>query len=177
MNSPNVILVDEKDHQIGIMEKMQAHREGRLHRAFSIFILNNKNEVLLQQRAFSKYHSPGLWTNACCSHPYPDEAAIIGANRRLFEEMGFNCTLTKIGEFTYNTQFANGLIEHEYDHVFAGAYDGTINPNPEEVADYQWISTQKIDELLKTDKSQFTFWFHLAYPIFKTWLNKNQLNF
>lgn len=172
MNKPDVILVDENDQPIGVMEKMQAHREGLLHRAFSIFILNNQKEILLQQRAFSKYHSPKLWTNACCSHPYPDENTQEAAKRRLFEEMGFNCQLIEIGEFTYYTEFDNGLIEHEYDHVFIGIYDGKINPDPAEVADYKWLSVQKIDELLETDKSQFTFWFHLAYPLFKKWLNK-----
>lgn len=173
MQVSNVILVDENDHQVGVMEKIQAHEQGLLHRAFSIFILNNNNQLLLQKRASSKYHSPGLWTNACCSHPNPNENTLIAANRRLYEEMGFNCTLTEIGSFTYNTKFDNGLIEHEFDHVFWGIYNGDIRPNPTEVEQSKWLSFDEIDNSLSTDKEQFTFWFHLAYPLVKNWRRIN----
>src|SRR5277367_2014029 len=115
-----VILVNEKDEATGVMEKLQAHRNGSLHRAFSIFIFNNKNEMLLQQRAGNKYHSAGLWTNACCSHPKPGEQIDVAAQRRLKEEMGFETPLDKIFSFIYNASFDNGLSEHEFDHAFAG---------------------------------------------------------
>jgi len=119
-----VILVNEQDEQVGIMEKMQAHREGKLHRAFSVFIFNNKREMLLQQRALNKYHSGGLWTNACCSHPKPNESTEAAAKRRLKEELGFETTLEKNFDFTYKADFENGLTEYEFDHVFSGVYNG-----------------------------------------------------
>src|SRR5688500_14176064 len=128
-----VILVNEQDVEIGKMEKLEAHQKAVLHRAFSVFIFNKKGEMLLQQRARNKYHSAGLWTNACCSHPSPGEDTLSAASRRLIEEMGFSTALTKIFEFTYQTRFDNGLTEHEYDHVYTGVFEGTIKPNPDEV--------------------------------------------
>ncbi|HSU49504.1 MAG TPA: isopentenyl-diphosphate Delta-isomerase, partial [Segetibacter sp.] len=119
-----VILVNELDEQIGKMEKMEAHSKGLLHRAFSVFIFNDQGEMLLQQRAVSKYHSGGLWTNACCSHPRPEEATEDAALRRLQEELGFTVSLAKIFDFRYNASFTNGLTEHEFDHVFVGTYNG-----------------------------------------------------
>lgn len=166
----NVILVDENDQEIGMMEKMQAHQKGLLHRAFSIFIINNSREMLLQKRASSKYHSPGLWTNACCSHPSPDESTLAAANKRLREEMGFNCPLTEIGSFIYNAQFDNGLTEHEFDHVFFGVYNSGIIPNPEEAEDYKWISSTEIDHLLASHNEEFTVWFKIAFPLTKSWI-------
>jgi isopentenyl-diphosphate Delta-isomerase len=169
---PLVILVDEQDRQVGTMRKMLAHEKGLLHRAFSVFIFNENGEMLLQQRALGKYHSPGLWTNACCSHPSPEETTIQAANRRLKEELGFSCELREIGSFTYKTPFDNGLTEHEFDHVLYGQFNGQVVANSEEVADYKWITLQRLDELIKANKDEFTFWFHLAYPILKDSLHR-----
>lgn len=169
----NVILVDEADQQIGIMEKMEAHQQGVLHRAFSVFILNSRNQMLLQRRALEKYHSPGLWTNACCSHPSPDESTLSAAKRRLDEEMNITCSLQEIGSFTYKATFENGLTENEFDHVLIGRYDGEVAPNPAEVVQYDWLSLGEIDKRLQHSKTDFTFWFHLAYPIVKRWLNRD----
>lgn len=159
-----VILVNEQDEVTGVMEKMEAHRKGLLHRAFSVFILNDVGDMLLHQRALDKYHSGGLWTNACCSHPFPGETVAQAAHRRLFEEMGFDCPLSELFQFTYRTDFDNGLIEHEYDHVLMGTYNGTINPNPQEVNDYRFIPVETITRLLQEQPAQFTSWFKLAFP-------------
>ncbi|RFM33645.1 isopentenyl-diphosphate Delta-isomerase [Chitinophaga silvisoli] len=159
-----VILVNEQDEVTGVMEKMEAHRKGLLHRAFSVFILNDDGDMLLHQRALDKYHSGGLWTNACCSHPFPGETVAQAAHRRLSEEMGFDCPLSELFQFTYRTDFDNGLIEHEYDHVLMGTYNGTINPNPQEVNDYRFIPVETITRLLQEQPAQFTSWFKLAFP-------------
>ena len=159
-----VILVNEQDEAIGTMEKMEAHRKALLHRAFSVFIFNSKGEMLLQQRAFGKYHSGGLWTNACCSHPYPGEETLVAASRRLFEELGFNTPLKKIFHFTYKSPFENGLTEYEYDHVFTGMYEGEIKPDPAEVNAYAYKSLDEIAALLKSSPTEFTTWFHIAFP-------------
>ncbi|MBC7914163.1 MAG: isopentenyl-diphosphate Delta-isomerase [Pyrinomonadaceae bacterium] len=165
-----VILVDEEDQQIGVMEKIEAHEKGLLHRAFSVFIMNKNGQMLLQQRALSKYHSPGLWTNACCSHPSPGEYTLTAANRRLKEEMGFSCPLTKIGMFTYKTEFDNGLTEHEFDHLLLGLYDGEVQPDKTEVEDYKWLNMDEIDDALIKGNAHFSSWFKLAFPMVKGWL-------
>ena len=134
-----VILVDENDRETGLMEKQEAHEKGLLHRAFSIFIFNHKNELLLQQRALHKYHSAGLWTNTCCSHPRAGESIEQAAHRRLQEEMGFDCELYKKTSFIYKAEFENGLTEHEFDHILVGHYDQAIHINPQEVAAYKWV--------------------------------------
>jgi isopentenyl-diphosphate delta-isomerase len=154
------------------MEKMQAHQKGLLHRAFSVFILNDKKQMLLQRRALSKYHSPGLWTNACCSHPAPNEETLDAASRRLNEEMGFSCELKNINSFLYKSRFDNGLTEHEFDHVFIGNYNGLVQPEATEVKEYKWISLPDLDQMLQQNKEEFTTWFHLAYPLVKKWLAK-----
>lgn len=164
-----VILVNEKDEPIGTMEKIEAHRKAVLHRAFSVFIFNSKGEMLLQQRALKKYHSAGLWTNACCSHPVPGEATPDAAHRRLQEELGFNTSLEKIFDFTYQTAFDNGLIEHEFDHVFAGVYEQRITPNPEEVNDVCYKTLDDIQQSLQTHPQKYTSWFHIAFPKVKEW--------
>ena len=164
-----VVLVNEADKQVGTMEKMAAHEQGLLHRAFSVFVFNSKGEMLLQQRAPGKYHSGGLWTNACCSHPLPGEDIKEGALRRLKEEMGFSTGLEKIFDFTYKAAFRNGLTEYEFDHVFAGYYDGNPDPNAEEVSDYAFKSMDEIRETLKTDPSRYTAWFHIAFPLVEKW--------
>ena len=162
-----VILVNENDEQIGTVEKMEAHRQGLLHRAFSIFIFNNKGELLLQQRAPGKYHNGGLWTNTCCSHPLPGEIVLAAANRRLLEEMGFATLLSPAFNFTYNATFANGLMEHEYDHVFTGTYDGKITIDESEVSDYCFKTINDIEASIKTHPQKYTEWFKLALPQIK----------
>ena len=172
MELTQVILVDVNDTQIGVMEKMEAHQMGLLHRAFSVFIFNSKGEMLLQQRAISKYHSGGLWTNACCSHPFPEEATIQAAQRRLKEELGFENPIEKVGDFVYKADFDNGLTEHEFDHIFAGEYEGKINFNKAEVMDICYKDLQEISHSLQTHPQKYTPWFHLAFPKIKNWWNK-----
>lgn len=167
-----VILVNEKDEPIGAMEKMEAHRKAVLHRAFSIFIFNSKKEMLLQQRARQKYHSGGLWTNACCSHPSPGEDTKEAAQRRLQEELGFNTEIREIFDFTYKSTFGNGLTEFEFDHVFAGTYDDNIVPNKEEVDDYCFKSMEEIESTLASHPAKYTAWFHIAFPLVKKWVNE-----
>lgn len=165
-----VILVNQEDESIGTMEKMQAHREGLLHRAFSIFIFNSDGDMLIQQRAASKYHSAGLWTNACCSHPLPGEETAEAAKRRLMEEMGFVTGLKKIFVFTYRTEFDNGLTEHEVDHVFIGTYEGEIKPDPEEVDNYAYLSMDAIRLSMIREPHLYTSWFKIAFPKLETYL-------
>ncbi len=164
-----VILVTEQDEPIGSMEKMEAHRKGALHRAFSTFIVNDRNEMLLQQRAKTKYHSAGLWTNACCSHPRPNEETEAAAIRRLHEELGFTAPLTKIFDFHYNAAFDNGLTEHEYDHVYLGRYTGKIIPNPNEVQDYCYKKMEDIADSIRSHPHKYTTWFCLAFPKVMKW--------
>jgi isopentenyl-diphosphate Delta-isomerase len=172
MEFTEVILVDARDNVTGSLEKMQAHQQGLLHRAFSIFIFNTKGEMLLQQRAMNKYHSGGLWTNACCSHPLPGEETARAAERRLKEELGFETTIHKIFDFVYNADMGNGLTEHEFDHVFAGEYDGDISFNKEEVMDYCYKSMNDIRHNLDSHPRKYTAWFHIAFPMIENWWNK-----
>ncbi|HEY4290062.1 MAG TPA: isopentenyl-diphosphate Delta-isomerase [Puia sp.] len=165
MQREEVILVNENDVPLGTMEKMEAHRKALLHRAFSVFIFNSKGEMLLQQRAPEKYHSAGLWTNACCSHPRPGEDTGEAARRRLCEELGFSAPLEKIFDFTYRSEFDNGLTEFEFDHVYIGQYDGVIAPNPAEVSGYGYRSPEEIRVCLEQEPESFTSWFHLAFPL------------
>lgn len=158
-----VILVDAHDNQIGVAEKLDAHKKGLLHRAFSIFVFNKNNELLLQQRALGKYHSAGLWTNTCCSHPRPEEATIDAAHRRLQEEMGFDCFLIETFSFTYKAAVENGLTEHEVDHVFVGRYDGNIVANSNEVHAYKYLSLQEIEHELATVPQHYSTWFRLCF--------------
>lgn len=165
-----VILVNEQDEAIGAMEKMEAHEKAVLHRAFSIFIFNRNGEMLLQQRALDKYHSAGLWTNACCSHPMPGEETADAANRRLQEEMGFNTPLTYAFNFTYKTVFDNGLTEHEVDHVFIGKYDDTILPDSSEVNSFAYMPLSAIKTSINTHPDQYTAWFKIAFPRLESYL-------
>lgn len=171
----DVILVNENDEPIGVMEKMEAHKQPHLHRAFSIFLFNEHNEMLLQKRALSKYHSGGLWTNACCSHPFPKEATENAAKRRLIEELGISTPLIKAFHFIYQAEFDNGLFEHEFDHVFIGNFSGTLNPNPTEVADYCYKSFQEIKEDLEIMPGAYTPWFKIALPYLEKYLIGNPL--
>ena len=161
---PPVILVNEQDEPVGTMEKLEAHQKGLLHRAFSVFIVNAAGEMLLQQRAQDKYHSGGLWTNACCSHPLPGEDTLAASHRRLVEEMGFDCPLEEIFSFTYHARFENGLTEHEFDHVFVGTYDGDVTPDRSEVQAHRYLPLDRIRALLQEEPAAFTHWFHLAFP-------------
>ena len=157
-----VVLVDEQDNAIGTMEKQQAHVEGVLHRAFSIFIFNSEKKLLLQKRASSKYHCGGLWTNTCCSHPRETENIQDAALRRLHEEMGMQCELNAIFSFVYKAEFENGLTEHEFDHVFFGQSDQTPELNLEEVEDYRYIGLSELQEEIKEAPQNFTPWFLIA---------------
>ena len=161
-----IILVDKNDNEIGADEKMKVHQDGKLHRAFSIFVFNSKNEMLLQKRAEAKYHCGGLWTNTCCSHPRKGELLKEEIHKRLQEEMGFDCELKEIGDFIYKAKFDNGLTEHEYDHVFAGKFDSEPNINPEEADDYQWISLKELKKEIKKNPADFTVWFKIALEKF-----------
>ena len=156
-----VILVDPMDREIGTEEKLKAHREAKLHRAFSIFIFNAVGELLLQKRAETKYHSGGLWTNTCCSHPRPDEKLHCAARRRLNEEMGFDCELTELFSFIYYAELENNLSEHELDHVFVGCYDGQPSPNPDEVDDWKWMEIEKLKWDVEENPEHYTYWFKL----------------
>lgn len=163
-----VVLVDETDNPIGLMEKQQAHVAGLLHRAFSVFVFNPKGELLLQQRAADKYHSPLLWTNTCCSHPRENETYLEAAHRRLQEEMGFDCELEGKFHFIYKAQLEEKLFEHELDHVFTGFYDGEISINKEEVADYQWISMEDLISDMKSNPENYTVWFRIIFDEYLT---------
>jgi isopentenyl-diphosphate delta-isomerase len=176
MDIMQVILVDENDNSVGSSEKMEAHIEGMLHRAFSVFIFNKNGEMLLQQRSMKKYHSGGLWTNACCSHPYPGEQTPDAAIRRLQEELGFETTIEKIFDFVYKANFDNGLIEYEFDHVFAGEYDGVVDFNREEVMDICYKSIPEIILSLKTNPKEYTAWFHIAFTKVEDWWNRKYNN-
>jgi isopentenyl-diphosphate Delta-isomerase len=165
MPQEEVILVDESDTPLGTMEKMEAHRQALLHRAFSVFIFNSKGEMLLQQRAAEKYHSAGLWTNACCSHPRPGEDTTDAAIRRLREELGFTTPLKKLFDFTYKSEYDNGLTEFEFDHVYVGTYDQAIYPDKKEVSDYSYRPIDDIKAALQSAPDKFTTWFHLAFPL------------
>jgi isopentenyl-diphosphate delta-isomerase len=159
-----VILVNEKDEMTGTMEKMEAHQKAMLHRAFSVFIFNSKGEMLLQQRASAKYHSPDLWSNACCSHPMPGEKTIDAAHRRLREELGFDTLLEHSFSFIYQTPFDNGLTEHEFDHVFVGNFDGIIKPDADEVKDFCYMGMDAIRNSMEVHPHKFTTWFRIAFP-------------
>lgn len=154
----HVILVDANDVEIGVECKMAAHRSGKLHRAISIFVFDSGNRLLLQKRTSTKYHSGGLWSNTCCSHPRPDEDNVAAASRRLREEMGIECDLSKVFSFVYRTEFANGLTEHEYDHVFFGSHDGAPVPNPEEAEDWKWMGIAELSADVKSNPSAYSSW-------------------
>lgn len=157
-----VILVDEQDNEIGTMEKLQAHLEGRLHRAISIFTSNSKGELLLQQRAADKYHSANLWTNTCCSHPRPGESVHDAAIRRLHEEMGMTCELKEAFSFVYKARLENNLTEYEFDHVFTGVTDTTPVPEQTEVAGWKYMSINNLEADIKTNPGKYTEWFKIC---------------
>lgn len=174
MMSNEVILVNGEDVAIGTMEKMEAHRLGVLHRAFSVFVFDAQGHMLLQQRSAVKYHGALLWSNTCCSHPYPGEEVERAAVRRLGEEMGFTTPLEKIFMFTYKADVENDLIEHEFDHVFAGIYEGAITLDPSEVAAYQYLAMETIRRRLEQEPASFTAWFRIAFPLVEKWWAQRQ---
>lgn len=162
----NVILVDEQDNELGLMEKMEAHRKGLLHRAFSVFVINSEGELMLQQRAKHKYHSGGLWTNTCCSHPRVGETTEAAAHRRLVEEMGFDCHLEKLFDFVYSAELDQGLTEHEFDHLFVGYYNDPPHINEDEVSDWKWCRLEDISKDISDNPDQYTEWFKIIYNRF-----------
>ena len=164
INEERVVLVDTDDQEVGTMSKSRAHLEGRLHRAFSIFIFNSQGRLLLQRRAEGKYHSAGLWTNSCCSHPRPGESIAHAAARRLKEELGFSCDLSPEFTFTYRAEVGDGLVEHEFDHVFFGSYDGPVLPDASEVCEVRWMRMNDLADDLRTSGGQYTAWLKLCWP-------------
>lgn len=158
-----VILVNDQDQPTGLCEKMEAHKKGLLHRAFSIFIFNSKNQMLIHKRAKGKYHSGGLWTNACCSHPREHETIQKAAHRRLREEFGFDCELQEVFSFTYKAVLDKGLQEHEFDHVLLGRFEGPIDaPNPDEIEEYRWIDIKALIQETEIMPEKYTIWFLIA---------------
>jgi len=158
-----IIIVDKKDREIGSEFKLKAHKEGKLHRAFSIFVFNSKGELLLQKRAFKKYHSGGLWTNTCCSHPKVGETVLDAAHRRLKEEMGFDCNLLEAFSFVYKAKLDNDLTEYEFDHVLVGKFNGNPVINKNEVAEYKWIDLKSLKKDIKSYPQSYTYWFRKCY--------------
>ena len=174
MKKENVVLVDRNDNPIGLMPKLEAHENGFLHRAFSVFILNQKGQLMLQRRALDKYHSPGLWTNTCCSHPRESESNIEAGVRRLKEEMGFTTPLKPMFSFIYKSKFDNGLTEHEFDHVLLGYYDKPGFINTIEVSDWKWMSLDKIILEIKNKPEDFTVWFKIIFERFYNHIYKTR---
>tara|TARA_B100000965_G_scaffold371287_1_gene360086 strand:- start:105 stop:638 length:534 start_codon:yes stop_codon:yes gene_type:complete len=175
--SDYVILVDENDNDIGIEEKILAHQQKLLHRAFSIFLFNDNFEILLQKRAPNKYHSGNLWTNTCCSHPLQNLSLIESAKKRLIEEMGIEANLNKVFSFIYEAEFENGLHEHEFDHVLFGRFNGEPILNPYEAVDFRWITISELKDEIQNNPNKFTFWlriiFNNYYKYFKNYENNS----
>ena len=172
-----VILVDIKNNEIGTEDKLEAHKKGLLHRAFSIFIFNDEDEILLQKRSDSKYHSAGLWSNTCCSHPYIDKSINEYVKLRLVQEMGIKTNLKEVFSFIYKTNFENGLVEYEYDHVFFGEYSKDPVLNPDEACDYKWISIFELKSDIEQNPSSYTAWlkiiFNKHFKYFESYENNN----
>lgn len=175
MTEENVILVNSNDEQIGLMPKLEAHEKAVLHRAFSVFILNDNNEIMLQQRAHHKYHSPLLWTNTCCSHQRNGESNIEAGSRRLFEEMGFKTELKELFHFIYKAPFDNGLTEHELDHVMIGYFNENPIVNPEEVENWKWMKIEAVKKDMQIHPKLYTVWFKIIFDEFYHFLEDHQL--
>lgn len=163
-STEHVVLVDAEDRELGTMEKYEAHRQGQLHRAFSIFLFNDNDELLIHQRAEVKYHSAGLWTNTCCSHPRPGESLMQAAERRLQEEMGVQSPLKHLFSFLYKADLGDGMIEHELDHVYIGRFNGTPQPDPAEVSHWRFMPLDQLILLMDEQPHLFTVWFKIALP-------------
>jgi isopentenyl-diphosphate delta-isomerase len=175
MEEENVILVNQNDEQIGLMPKMEAHEKALLHRAFSVFVLNEKNEIMLQQRASHKYHSPLLWTNTCCSHQREGETNIQAGSRRLFEEMGFETGLKELFHFIYKAPFDNGLTEHELDHVMIGYHNDNPKINEDEVANWKWMSIEDVEKDIQLQPEIYTVWFKIIFDEFYHFLEEHKI--
>lgn len=175
MIEENVILVNTKDEPIGLMPKLEAHEKAVLHRAFSVFVMNDKNQIMLQQRAHHKYHSPLLWTNTCCSHQREGESNIQAGSRRLFEEMGFNTELKELFHFIYKAPFDNGLTEHELDHVMIGYYNESPTINPEEVEDWKWMGIEDVQSDIQLRPEEYTVWFKIIFDEFYHFLEDHKI--
>jgi isopentenyl-diphosphate delta-isomerase len=173
-NEPLVVLVDVNDREIGVARKQEAHVLGQLHRAISVFLFDPNGSMLLQRRAVHKYHSGGLWTNTCCSHPAPGESPHAAALRRLQEEMGIVCPLEFRFSFVYRTEFENGLTEHEFDHVFFGTGHFEARPDPNEVAESRWVTPSELDRWMEQRPEDFTFWFKHIYDRVRSHMNEQQ---
>ncbi len=171
MQEEQVILVNEKDEKIGLMPKMEAHEKAVLHRAFSVFVFNDKNELLLQQRAAHKYHSPLLWTNTCCSHQRDGEENIVAGKRRLKEEMGFVCDLNEVTWFIYKAQFDNGLTEHELDHILIGHYNENPILNREEVESFKWMTIEEVKNDMLKHPEIYTEWFKIIFDKYYSFIS------
>jgi isopentenyl-diphosphate delta-isomerase len=159
-----IITVDDNDRETGVMDKLEAHKKGILHRAFSLFVVNNDGQLLLQKRAAGKYHSGGLWSNSCCSHGVPGESLDTTVHVRLCFEMGFDCPVKKLFTFRYETQFDNGLVENEIDHVYVGHYNGDPEPDPNEVDDWKWMDMKTLIQDIGNNPDRYTYWFREAIP-------------
>ena len=175
MTEENVILVNEQDEQLGLMPKMEAHEKGLLHRAFSVFILNSKNQIMLQQRAADKYHSPLLWTNTTCSHQREGENNLQAGNRRLMEEMGITAELKELFSFIYKAPFDNGLTEHELDHVMVGYYEDEPEINPEEAESWKWMGIEDVRHDMKANPEIYTVWFRIIFDKFYHFLEAHKI--
>ncbi|GEM52137.1 isopentenyl-diphosphate Delta-isomerase [Empedobacter brevis] len=167
-----VVLVDQDDQKLGLMEKQQAHVAGLLHRAFSVFVFNSKGELMIQQRAATKYHSPTLWTNTCCSHPRDKETYEEAAHRRLQEEMGFDCELEYKFNFIYKAHLENDLTEHELDHVFIGTFDDEPNLNPDEVMAYRWVELDDLKKDIEKNPQNYTAWFKIIFEHYVSYIEE-----
>ena len=174
MAEEHVILVNEKDQEIGLMPKLEAHQKAVLHRAFSVFIFNSENELMLQQRASNKYHSPNLWTNTCCSHQRSGESNIQAGTRRLYEEMGFTTPLKEITSFIYKAPFDNGLTEHELDHIMVGYYNEDPVINSDEVEDWKWMKIEDVKQDIVLNPNLYTAWFKIIFKNFYNHLNNSK---
>ncbi len=166
MKEEQVVLVNENDEKIGLMPKQEAHEKGVLHRAFSVFVFNGKNQLMMQQRALHKYHSPGLWTNTCCSHQRDEETSLEAGKRRLFEEMGFSTVLKETTSFIYKAPFDNGLTEHELDHILVGNFEGIPEINTEEVASWKWMDLEDVKKDIQNNPEIYTAWFKIIFDKF-----------
>lgn len=175
MEEENVILVNLNDEQIGLMPKLEAHEKAVLHRAFSVFVLNKDNKIMLQQRAEHKYHSPLLWTNTCCSHQRDGETNLQAGNRRLYEEMGFGTDLKELFHFIYKAPFDNGLTEHELDHVMIGYYNEEPKINTDEVANWKWMGIEEVQKDILLQPENYTVWFKIIFEKFYHFLEENKI--
>ncbi len=175
-----LILVDEHDNNVGVGTKMQVHLQGALHRAFSVFVFDNRGRLMLQQRASSKYHSGGLWTNSCCGHPRPGESNHAASTRRLFEEMGFTCELKEVDQILYRVDVSNGLVENEYNHTFIGTFNSVPALNPEEAEGWEWVSVADVFSAIRQNPLHFTAWFkvilaHFGQETIQQWADRYRL--